>query len=67
MSAAAHNVNKKLKIENCAPVTNCITKINNIQVNDDHDVEAEIPMYNLKQYSDIYSKTSGNLWQYYRD
>ena len=24
-------------------------------------------MYNLKEYSDIYSKTSGSLWQYHRD
>ena len=23
-----------------------------------------MPMYNLIEYSDIYSKTSGNLWQY---
>ena len=26
-----------------------------------------MPMYNLKEYSDHYAKTSGNLWQYYRD
>ena len=25
------------------------------------------PMYNLVEYSDNYSKTSGILWQYYRD
>ena len=24
-------------------------------------------MYNLIQYSDNYSKTSGSLWQYYKD
>ena len=24
-------------------------------------------MYNLIEYSDIYSKTSENVWQYYRD
>ena len=24
-------------------------------------------MYNLIEYSDNYSKTSGRLWQYYRD
>ena len=24
-------------------------------------------MYNLIEYSDKYSKTSGGLWQYYRD
>ena len=26
-----------------------------------------MPMYNLIEYSDAYSKTSGTLWQYYRD
>ena len=24
-------------------------------------------MYNLIEYSDYYSKTSGSLWQYYKD
>ena len=26
-----------------------------------------MPMYNLTEYSDNYSKTSGNLWLYYKD
>ena len=26
-----------------------------------------MPMYNLIEYSDNYSKTSGSLWQFYRD
>ena len=26
-----------------------------------------MPMYNLLEYSDIYSKTSGSSWQLYRD
>ena len=26
-----------------------------------------MPMYNLIEYSDSYAKTSGSLWQYYRD
>ena len=26
-----------------------------------------MPMYNLIEYSDNYSKTSESLWQYYRD
>ena len=26
-----------------------------------------IPMYDLIEYSDNYSKTSGSLWHYYRD
>ena len=26
-----------------------------------------MPMYNLIEYSDNYAKTSGSLWQYFRD
>ena len=26
-----------------------------------------MPMYNLTEYSNNYSKTSGSLWKYYRD
>ena len=26
-----------------------------------------MPMYNLIEYSDYYTKTSGSLWQYYRE
>ena len=26
-----------------------------------------MPMYNLIEYNDSYSKTSGSLWQYYKD
>ena len=26
-----------------------------------------MPMYNITEYSDNYSKTPGSLWQYYRD
>ena len=30
-------------------------------------IDALMPMYNLIEYSDDYSKTSGSLWQYCRD
>ena len=30
-------------------------------------IDTVIPMYNLMEYSNSYSKTSGGLWQYYRD
>ena len=26
-----------------------------------------MPIYNLTEYSENYSKTSGSLWQYYKD
>ena len=51
--AAANNTNKKVILKNCAPFTNCMSEINNTQV---------MPMYNLIEYSDNYSKTSGSLW-----
>ena len=46
---------------------NCISQSNNTQVDDAHDIDVVMPMYNLLEYSDIYSKISGSLWQYYRD
>ena len=36
-------------------------------IDDTKDVDIVMPMYNLIEYSDNYSKTSGSLWQYYRD
>ena len=36
-------------------------------MDDAYDIDVVMPMYNLIEYSDIYSKISGNLWQCYRD
>ena len=62
--AAINNTNKKVIFKNCAPFTDCITEINNTQVDDDQKIEIVIPMYNLIEYSGAYLKTSGSLWQY---
>ena len=58
---------KEVIFKNCAPFTNCISEINNIQVDNAKDIDIVMPMYNLIEYSDNYAKTSGTLWQYYRD
>ena len=58
---------KGVIFKNCAPFTNCIIEINNTQVDNAKDINIVMPMYNLIEYSDNYSKTSGSLWQYYRD
>ena len=58
-------VNKKVIFRNCAPFTNCIIRINNTQVDDAHDIDTVIPMYNLIKFSDNYSKTCGISWQWY--
>ena len=65
--AAANNTNKKVIFKNCAPFTNCISKINNTQIDNAEYIDIVMPMYNLIEYSDNYSKTSGSLWQYYKD
>ena len=58
---------KGVAFKNCAPFTNCISEINNTQVDNAEDIDIVMPMYNLIEYSDNYSKTSGSLWQYYID
>ena len=54
-------------IKNCAPFTNCVSEINNMKVGDAQDFHIVLPMYNLIEYNDVYSKTSGSLLGYYRD
>ena len=50
--AAADNTNKKVKFKNCAPFTNCISKINNAQIGDAEYIDIVMSMYNLIVYSD---------------
>ena len=59
--ADANNTNKKVIFKNCVPFTNCIKEINNTQVHNTKDLDIVIAMYNLTEYSDNYSKTSGSL------
>ena len=59
--------NKGVTFKNCAPFTKCISRINNTDIDNAHDIDIVMPMYNLIEYSDNYSKTSGSLWQYYKD
>ena len=60
-------INKGIMFKNCAPFTKCISRINNTDIDNAHDIDIVIPMYNLIEYSDNYSKTSGSLWLYYKD
>ena len=58
---------KGVAFENCAPFTNCISEINTTQIDNAKDIDIVTTMYNLTEHIDNYSKTSGRLWQYYRD
>ena len=58
---------KGVTFKNCAPFTKCISRINTTDIDNPHDIDNSMSMYNLIEYSDHYSKTSGTLWQYYKD
>ena len=59
-SGAANNTNKKVIFKNCAPFTSLISKINNTQIDHAEYIDIVMPMYNLIEYSDNYSK---NIWK----
>ena len=60
-------INKGVMFKNCTPFTQFISNINNAQIDNGRDIDVMMPMYNLIEYSDNYSKTSGSLLKYYRD
>ena len=63
-----HNAyDKKLAFKNNALFLSCISKINNKLIDNAEDLDIVMPMYNLLEYSKNYRKTSGSLWNYYRD
>ena len=54
-------------LKNCAPFNKCRTEINKTFVNEADFINIATPMYNLIEYSDNYSDTSGSLWNFKRD
>ena len=44
--------------KNCAPFINCKSEFNNTEIDNDKDIDIVMPMYNLVEYSDNYSKPS---------
>ena len=62
-----NNNNRKVIFKNCVPFTNCISEINNTQIECAKDIDIVMPMYDLIEYSDNYAKTTGSLWQYCKD
>ena len=56
-----------MTLTNNAPFISCISKINGELVENAEDLDIVMPMYNLLEYSKTYEKTSGSLFNYYRD
>ena len=60
--------NKEVTFRNNAPFINSISKINGVKIDNAGDLDVAMPMYyNLLEYSKNYKKTTGSLWNYYRD
>ena len=56
------NANTKVAFKNCAPFNKCRTEISGTFVDEADFINIAMPMYNLIEYSDNYSDTSGSLW-----
>ena len=59
--------NRSLAFKNNAPFVSCISKINNTDTDNAENLDIVMPMYSLIEYSKNYRKTTGNLWNHYRD
>ena len=53
--------------KNCASFKKCSTEIDGTLVDEANFIIITVPMYNLIEYSDNYSDTSGRLWGFKRD
>ena len=52
---------KSVTFKNCIPFLKCIYRISNTEIDNPKDNDIVMPMYNLIEYSDNYSKPSGSL------
>ena len=66
-ASSANKDKKKLAFKNNAPFINCSSKINGTKIGNAEDLHVVMPMYNLLEYTKNYKKTTGSLWNYYRD
>ena len=60
------NADTHVAFKNCAPFTTCATHINDEHVKTAENFDIIMPMYNLIEYSDNYSDSSGSLWHFKR-
>ena len=59
--------NKATAFKNNAPFISCISKIKGVKIDNAENLNVVMPMYNLLEYGKNYKKTTGSLWNYYRD
>ena len=59
--------NRPVILKNNARFISCITRINGELIEDPDDLDIVMLMYNSLEYSKNYRKTTGSLYNYYRD
>ena len=57
LAAGRWNNNIKVVLKNFATFTNCISDLNNTQIDNAKDIDVLMPMHNVAEYSDNYLKT----------
>ena len=67
ISATPNKTVTQVVLKNCAPSKKCSTEINSTLVDEADFINITMPMFNLIEYSDNYSDTSGSLWNFKRD
>ena len=59
--------NTRAAFKNCAPFKECRREINETFVEETEHINIVMPMYNLIEYINNYTDTSGSLWQFKKD
>ena len=67
IAATLNNAAMQVVFKNCAPSEKCRTEINETFIDETDFINITMPMYNLIEYSDNYSDTSGSSWHFKRD
>ena len=67
ITATPNDAVTQVVFKNCIPFGKCRTEINETFIDEVTHINITMPMYNLIEYSDNYSDTSGTLWQFARD
>ena len=57
----------QVAFKDCVLFEKCYTEIDGTLVDEANFINITMPMYNLIEYSDNYSDTSGSLWDFKRD
>ena len=65
INVTPNNAAKQVIFKNYAPFEKCSTEIDGTLVDEVDFFNITMPMYNLIEYSDNYSNTSGSLWNFW--